>query len=232
MARVKTYYGFDGAAQFPETMYWWGLPNNGDYGWNNRAPEPANSYIRRYWNGGLELVGVMLDRYDDTQDEQFARDTLVPLADPLINFLDQYWLKRDLQGKIRFEPAQSLETWHVAVNPLPEIAGLHYLLPRLLSAACRRPQPRPNNAIVGRKCSPRCRPYRWQLSMALNCSARPRASRRVQTRRTPNSMRSFPIDCMVSAGPTWTWQGPLTNTAAIVTTAVGARTAFRPPASA
>lgn len=133
LARVKTYYGFEGAAQFPETMYWWGLPNNGDYGWGNRAPEPANGYIRRYWNGGLELVAVMLDRYDYTQDEQFARETLVPLADPLVGFLDQYWAKRDAQGKIRFEPAQSLETWHVARNPMPEIAGLRFLLPRLLA---------------------------------------------------------------------------------------------------
>lgn len=130
-ARVKSYYDFESAAVFPETMYFWGLPNNGDYGWSNHAPEPANSYIRRYWNGSLELIAVMLDRYDFTQDQQFARKILLPLADPLIAFLDQYW-KRDANGKIRFDPAQSLETWHVAVNPMPEIAGLHFLLPRLL----------------------------------------------------------------------------------------------------
>ena len=29
-ARVKAYYGFDDAAVFPETMCFWGLPNNGD----------------------------------------------------------------------------------------------------------------------------------------------------------------------------------------------------------
>jgi hypothetical protein len=131
--RIKTYYGFDNAAQFPETMYWWGLPNNGDYGWNNIKPEPANSYITRYWNGSLELIAVMLDRYDFTQDLNFAKNTLVPLADPLISFLDQYWKNRDANGKIIFDPAQALETWHVAVNPLPEIAGLGFLLPRLLA---------------------------------------------------------------------------------------------------
>lgn len=37
-----------------------------------------------------------------------------------------------VNGKILFEPAQSLETWHVAKNPMPEIVGLRYLLPRLL----------------------------------------------------------------------------------------------------
>src|SRR5439155_19856435 len=35
--------------------------------------------------------------------------------------------------KIRFEPAQALETWHEAINPLPEIAGLRYGLNRLLA---------------------------------------------------------------------------------------------------
>ncbi|MBI4326686.1 MAG: hypothetical protein HY674_15695, partial [Chloroflexi bacterium] len=131
-ARVKTYYGFDDAAMFPETMYFWGLPSNVDYGWNNTAAEPANTYIRRYWNGSLELTALLLDRYDFTQDRGFARRELVPLADPLIAFLDQYW-RRDAKGLIRFDPAQSLETWHVAVNPLPEIAGLGFVLPRLLA---------------------------------------------------------------------------------------------------
>ncbi len=132
-ARMKTYYNFENAAIFPETMYFWGLPNNGDYGWGNKAPEPANSYIRRYWSGNLELVAMMLDYYDFTQDGRFARDTLVPLADPMISFLDQYWQKRDANGKRVFEPAQSLETYHQASNPLPEIVGLRMILPRLLA---------------------------------------------------------------------------------------------------
>jgi hypothetical protein len=131
-ARVQTYYGFDNAAVFPETIYWWGLPSNTDYGWNNNAPEPANSHIRRYWNGSLELVAVMLDRYDFTQDERFAKERLVPLADPLINFLYQYWPKRDANGRIRFDPAQALESYPSAVNPMPLIAGLRFVLPRLL----------------------------------------------------------------------------------------------------
>jgi len=132
-ARIRSYYKFENAAQFPETMYFWGLPNNNDYGWKNQEPEPGNGYIKRYWNGSLELTAIMLDYYDFTQDKVFARETLVPLADPLIAFLDQYWQKRDANGKIVFEPAQSLETFHVAVNPLPEIAGLRFLLPRLLA---------------------------------------------------------------------------------------------------
>jgi len=132
-ARMQSYYKFENAAQFPETMYFWGLPNNNDYGWNNTAPEPGNGYIKRYWSGSLELTAMMLDYYDYTQDREFARTTLIPLADPLIAFLDNYWQKRNANGKRVFDPAQSLETYHVAVNPLPEIAGLNFVLPRLLA---------------------------------------------------------------------------------------------------
>ncbi|MCX6875178.1 MAG: DUF5703 domain-containing protein [Verrucomicrobia bacterium] len=132
-ARIETYYRFKDAAMFPETMYFWGLPNLADYGYGNTAPEPTNSYITRYWSGALELTAIMLDHYDFTQDQDFARTTLLPLADPLIAFLDDYWQKRDANGKIIMDPAQSLETYHSAVNPLPEIAGLRYLLPRLLA---------------------------------------------------------------------------------------------------
>jgi len=35
-------------------------------------------------------------------------------------------------GKIRFEPSQSLETWWQCVNPLPEVAGLRFVLCALL----------------------------------------------------------------------------------------------------
>ena len=132
-ARVQTYYKFDNAAVFPETMYFWGLPNNGDYGWDNHAPEPANGYIRRYWNGGLELIAVMLDRYDFTQDRPFVKDTLVPLADPLIAFLDQYWPKRDANGKIVFDPAQSFETFQARSIRCPTSPACSYVLPRLLA---------------------------------------------------------------------------------------------------
>src|SRR5690606_19027590 len=118
---------------FQETMHFWGMPNNRDYGWTNTRPEPINNFIGHYWSGGLELSLLMLEYYDYTQDLAFAKKTLVPLADPLIEFFGKYWSKRDAQGKIIMTPAQSLETWHNAVNPLPEIAGLTVLLPRLLA---------------------------------------------------------------------------------------------------
>jgi hypothetical protein len=130
---MKAIYKFVDAASFQETMNFWGMPNNRDYGWGHAGPEPGNVCIHRYWSGGMELTAFMLDRYDFLQDEEFLRNTLVPLADPIIAFFDQYWQKRDAQGKIVFDPAQSLEALPWTVNPMPEIAGLRFILPRLLA---------------------------------------------------------------------------------------------------
>lgn len=132
-ARMDAIYKFKEAASFQETMHFWGMPNNRDYGWGHGGPEPGNVCIHRYWSGGMELTAIMLDRYDFTRDEKFARNTLVPLADPIIAFFDQYWQKRDANGKIVFDPAQSLEALPWTVNPMPEIAGLRFILPRLLT---------------------------------------------------------------------------------------------------
>ncbi len=128
--KTKIYYKHDGAF-FPETMYFWGTNGNCDYGWGHKGPETINRYIRREWQGGIELTAMMLDYYAITQDKEFLRDTLLPLAEATTTFYDQHW-ERDEGGKIRFEPSQSLETWWECVNPLPEVAGLRYVLSRLL----------------------------------------------------------------------------------------------------
>ncbi len=136
MHRTKAYYGHGGAF-FPETMYLWGTYLNGDcgYGWNRTGKELGltdNGYIRRYWQGGLELTAMMLEYHRHTQDEAFVRATLLPIAEQIVTFYDEHY-KRGTNGLIRFEPAQMLETiWNV-VNPLPEIAGLNACLAGLLA---------------------------------------------------------------------------------------------------
>jgi hypothetical protein len=134
LERTRLYYGHGGAF-FPETMFFWGTYQNEIYGWN-REGKPLglcdNTYIRYYWSGALELLTLALDRYDFSLDERFLRSSLLPLATAIVDFYDQHY-PRDVKGKIRFEPAASLETWHVAANPLPEIAGLRFVLPRLLA---------------------------------------------------------------------------------------------------
>ena len=141
MARAKVSYKLENAAVFPETMYFWGLPNVGDYGLGNPGPEMSSAYIRRHFNNGIELTAMMLEYYNHTRDEKFIRDTLLPVAEPLLTFFELHWPKRDANGKIVFEPSQALETYQTVTNPLPDIAGLHYVLPRLLALPERSTRP-------------------------------------------------------------------------------------------
>jgi hypothetical protein len=133
-AVTRLYYNHDGAF-FDETICFWGTPCNDDYRWK-RDGAPAsllnNPYIMRYWQGGLELAMMMLDTFDHTQDKAFAAKQLVPLADAVVTFYDKHY-PREAGGQLRFEPAQSLETWWKAVNPMPEVAGLRAVLPRLVA---------------------------------------------------------------------------------------------------
>ena len=131
---TKKYYHHDGAF-FPETMNFWGTYANGDYGCDRKDIAEGytnNPYIRYYWQGGLELSLMMLDYYSFTRSKGFAKDTLVPLVSEILTFFDQHW-KRGNDGKILFSPAMSLETFHSAVNPLPEIVGIKTVAEKMLA---------------------------------------------------------------------------------------------------
>ena len=55
---------------------------------------------------------------------------LVPFAREVLRFFDRHY-PRGPDGKLRLEPAQVLETWWIAVNPTPDIAGLRFSLRRI-----------------------------------------------------------------------------------------------------
>jgi alpha-L-fucosidase 2 len=130
--KTRLYYHHAGAC-FQETIFFFGLTNNANFGWHNKSVETENTWIRWYWSGGIEMTAMMLSRYQYTNDRAFAQNTLLPFATAITTFYNEHW-KRDENGKILFSPAQSLETWQRGVvNPLPEIAGLQYVLPQLLA---------------------------------------------------------------------------------------------------
>ncbi len=130
---TKKYYGHTGAF-FPETMNFWGTWTNVNYG-TRRTGMPdgltENTYIRYYWTCGLELAVMMLDYYDFTGSESFAKDTLVPFVTEVLEFFDKHWHK-GIEGKILFTPAQALETYQTAVNPTPDVAGLRFVTAKML----------------------------------------------------------------------------------------------------
>ncbi|WP_127586731.1 DUF5703 domain-containing protein [Paenibacillus koleovorans] len=132
--RTQLYYGHEGA-YFPETMAFWGTYANDNYGWNRDGLPIAhvvNGYIRYYWQGGLELVTMMLAYDAYAEDAAFREKTLLPLAEAILAFFDAHY-PRDAAGLLHFEPASALETWHEAVNPTPELAGLRHVLTELLA---------------------------------------------------------------------------------------------------
>jgi len=131
---TRKYYQHDGAF-FPETMNFWGTHTSQNYGFDRTGLADGyttNPYIRYYWQSGLELSLMMLDYYSFTNSSKFVSDTLVPVVSEILTFFDQHW-KRDSNGKILFSPAMSLETFHTAVNPLPEIVGIRTVTEKMLA---------------------------------------------------------------------------------------------------
>ena len=132
--KTQKYYGHSGA-HFAETIYWWGAAVSAHYGWTpfeeRSAPEEECTYTRYYFQNNIERVLMMHEFWLYTQDNDFANQTLLPHAHETLLFYDQHYQRKN--GKLKFFPAQSLETWHEAEDPTPEVAGLNYLLTRLLS---------------------------------------------------------------------------------------------------
>ncbi|MDB5119666.1 MAG: hypothetical protein JWN56_884 [Sphingobacteriales bacterium] len=128
--RTKLYYNHGGAS-FIETMFFWGLPNLQDFGWNNPNPDPQSGYMRYHVQGSLEVTTQMLDYYDNTQDKNFLQKSLLPFAEAIVIYYNEHW-KRGADGKILFSPSQAIEMYQVdAVNPTPDIAGLKSVVARL-----------------------------------------------------------------------------------------------------
>jgi hypothetical protein len=88
-------------------------------------------YHSYYFTSGLEIVSMMLTYAEYSQDQVFIQETLVPFAREILLFFDQHYA-RDEDGKIKLDPAMVLETFWIAVNPAPDIAGLHYCIDGML----------------------------------------------------------------------------------------------------
>ncbi|MDR3250586.1 MAG: DUF5703 domain-containing protein, partial [Tannerella sp.] len=126
---TKKYYGHGGAF-FPETLNFFGLYIQDDWGWNNVDGKASDSrWIRYHYSGALEVLTLMLDYYDYTKDEAFAAQYIVPFAEQAIRFFDRHWPR--ISGTIRFSPANAIEQFWDCVNPVDYIAGLKYTITRL-----------------------------------------------------------------------------------------------------
>ncbi len=135
--RTQRYFGHAGA-YLNECVYFWGAAFNESYGWTPRdkrtVVENESRWHRWEWQGGVELLHMMLDHYEHTLDDSLLQDRLLPFAHEILTFYDLHY-KVDDEGKIVMEPSQALETWWDCLNPMPEIAGIQAVTERLLDLA-------------------------------------------------------------------------------------------------
>jgi len=100
-------------------------------------------YHSYYFTSGLETVTMMVEYVKYSGDAKFRDTVLVPFAREVLLFFDKHY-QRDSDGKIRLDPAMVLETWWIAVNPAPDIAGLQFCLDELIAMKAGTPADRKN----------------------------------------------------------------------------------------
>jgi hypothetical protein len=134
-AVTKAWFGHEGA-YYRENIE----PTGGerDCGNDGRPPktrpgEPYEGWYHDYYfTSGLETTAMMLDYVNYSGDAEFRDRVLVPFARDVLLFFDRHY-PRDAGGRLRLEPAQVVETWWVAINPAPDVAGLRFCLDELLA---------------------------------------------------------------------------------------------------
>ncbi len=132
--RTEKYLGHKGA-YFPECIYFWGAVFPETYGqepWDQRTDKLQSSGWHKWeWVGGLELVLLMFNYYEFTQDDVFLQKQLLPVARAILQFFNCHYPVDATTGKMKMHPSQSLETWWDCDNPMPEIAGIRSVIERL-----------------------------------------------------------------------------------------------------
>ncbi len=123
--QIKQIYGHDGSYITEGEALWGGKLDK-------VLPETPGYYGTHYYTPVLELSAMMLDYYAYTLDKKFAKETLIPVADAGVTFFDKHF-QRDKSGKLLLDPDNAIETFWKVRNPLPDIAGLRFVLKRLLS---------------------------------------------------------------------------------------------------
>ncbi|WP_347242731.1 DUF5703 domain-containing protein [Thermogutta sp.] len=134
--RTRKYFNHGGLF-IPECIYFWGDVFSETYGWipfEERGEDKLQTsrWHKWEWVSGLELAWLMLDYYEYSRDEKFLKETALPVIDEVLTFFNEHY-QVGSDGKLVMHPAQALETWWDCTNPMPEIAGLHAVLERLLS---------------------------------------------------------------------------------------------------
>lgn len=134
-AITKAWFGHEGA-YYRENIEPTGGERDCDHGGRPPKTKPGEPYEGwyhdYYFTSGLETLVMMAEYVKYTDDAVFRDQVLVPFARQILLFFDRHY-PRGADGKLRLEPAQVLETFWIAVNPAPDVAGLRFALDELLA---------------------------------------------------------------------------------------------------
>ena len=134
-AITNAWFGHDGA-YFRENIEPTGAEQDCGNGGRPPKTKPGENkgdgyYHSYYFTSGLEILTMMTEYVKYSGDKTFRDNVMVPFAREVLLFFDKHY-QRDDNGKIRLDPAMVLETWWIAVNPAPDVAGLQFCLDQLL----------------------------------------------------------------------------------------------------
>lgn len=140
---TKTYWNHDGA-RFPEQIENFGLSNYAEYGVNHPkyldAGVDDNPWLEYHWETVLEFCYMML------QTEDYGGNNMkpyVPFIESCVDFFDQHYQylatrrgskSLDGEGHLVIYPGSAGETFKMALNSTPTIAGLSTVLHKLLNS--------------------------------------------------------------------------------------------------
>ena len=134
-AITKAWFGHEGA-YYRENIAPTGAEWDCDKGSHPPKTRPGEKYEGwyhdYYFTSGLETTAMMLDYVNYTGDTAFRDRVLVPFAREVLLFFDKHY-PRGADRTLRLDPAQVIETWWIAVNPAPDVAGLRFCLDELLT---------------------------------------------------------------------------------------------------
>jgi hypothetical protein len=119
-----------GGAYYPETMTVFGLHPHGEwqqFGGTKESP----SWTWKHLTASLELLAIAIAYYEYRLEQEFLEKRLLPLAHAVLLFWDENFPRKN--GRLYLENLQAMETWVNVNDPLPDVAGLHHCLDRLLA---------------------------------------------------------------------------------------------------
>lgn len=139
--RSEIYWGHKGAS-FTEQLENFGLPNPAEYGWDRPGwydkGMQYNAWLEYQWDTVLEFCLMILET------ERYAGKAIqsyIPLIESCLTFFDEHYQALasrrgrrvlDENGDLVLYPGTACETYKMAYNATPTIAGLQVVLERLL----------------------------------------------------------------------------------------------------